>query len=54
MKVRPVPRVAGALLLEPRRMSTSGFIPWPLQVAAVSLRDRAAPPLVIAEKSLLP
>ena len=29
-------------------------IPWPLPVAAVSLRDRAAPPLAIAEKSLLP
>ena len=29
-------------------------IPWPLPVAAVSLRDQAAPPLAIAEKSLLP
>ena len=29
-------------------------IPWPLPVAAVSSRDRAAPPLAIAEKSLLP
>jgi dTDP-4-dehydrorhamnose 3,5-epimerase len=29
-------------------------IPWPLPVAAMSPRDRAAPPLAIAEKSLLP
>jgi dTDP-4-dehydrorhamnose 3,5-epimerase len=29
-------------------------IPWPLPAAAVSPRDRAAPPLAIAEKSLLP
>ena len=29
-------------------------IPWPLPVVAASARDRAAPPLAIAEKSLLP
>ena len=29
-------------------------IPWPLRVAKVSLRDRAASPLAIAEKSLVP
>ena len=29
-------------------------IPWPLPAAAMSSRDRAAPPLAIAEKSLLP
>jgi len=28
-------------------------IPWPLPVAAISARDRAAPPLAVAEKSLL-
>jgi dTDP-4-dehydrorhamnose 3,5-epimerase len=28
-------------------------IPWPLPVAAMSARDRAAPPFATAEKSLL-
>ena len=49
MNVRPVPRVTGALLSEPTPyVDDRGFF------CRTSPRDRAAPPLAIAEKSLLP